>query len=99
MTIASKPSAANRRARRLCLLESTDLVAFAIPRDIRPPIREQDDNRLPPAFRTLSARTKTSSSPAASGVPPPPGSPANARFARSSDRVGGKRTSAVLAAE
>ena len=49
------------------------------------------------ARRTLaSASSRAASTPAASGVPPPPGMPARLRLARTSERVGGSNTSALV---
>ncbi len=49
-----------------------------------------------PLRRMRSASANAASSPAASGVPPPPGKPARLRLARASERVGGNSNSAAL---
>ena len=46
--------------------------------------------------RTSAATSPAIANPAASGVPPPPGSSASARRARVSDRVGGRIISAPV---
>ena len=72
---------------------------FRLPRrlqEARPIHVTRVDDGVPPRRRMPSAITKPASIPAAKGVPPPPGSPARLRFARTSERVGGKSTCAAV---
>ena len=88
-----------RRARRAAAASASSSARArpgrAVAGDVGPAVGEEDQDRASrPCGAPRRPAPAAASIPAASGVPPPPGRPARLRLARTSERVGGRRSSA-----